>query len=51
MESVTHVLFDLCLLPEYVEPLREEIESPKFYEFIQTPKVLPLLDSFIKEAF
>jgi hypothetical protein len=49
-KSITHVLFDLCLHPEYVDALRAEVESPGFYDFMQTTKGLPLLDSFIKES-
>ncbi|KAF2972271.1 hypothetical protein GQX73_g1247 [Xylaria multiplex] len=48
--TVTFVLFDLCENPEYVSPLREEVESPEFDNFMRTTKGLPLLDSFIKES-
>ncbi|KAI0865027.1 cytochrome P450 [Xylaria cubensis] len=48
--TVTYVMFDLCAHPEYVEPLRKEVESPEFDEFMKTTKGLPLLDSFIKES-
>ncbi|KAI1120565.1 cytochrome P450 [Nemania abortiva] len=48
--TVTYVLFDLCENPDYIEPLRKEVESPEFGHFIRTTKGLPLLDSFIKES-
>ncbi|TRX87721.1 hypothetical protein FHL15_011383 [Xylaria flabelliformis] len=48
--TVTYVMFDLCAHPEYVEPLRKEVESPEFDKFMKTTKGLPLLDSFIKES-
>ncbi len=44
------MLFDLCAHPEYVEPLRKEVESSQFDDFMRTTKGLPLLDSFIKES-
>ncbi|KAI1114784.1 cytochrome P450 [Nemania sp. NC0429] len=47
---VTYALFDLCENPEYVEPLRAEVESAEFDDFMRTTKGLPLLDSFIKES-
>lgn len=49
-KTLTYAVYDLCLHPEYVEPLREEIEGPKYIEFSKTAKGLPLLDSFIKES-
>ncbi|KAI1740381.1 cytochrome P450 [Xylaria scruposa] len=48
--TVTYVMFDLCAHHEYVEPLRKEVESSEFDEFMKTTKGLPLLDSFIKES-
>ncbi|KAI0842314.1 cytochrome P450 [Hypoxylon sp. FL0890] len=48
--TVTYVLFDLCIHPEYVEPLRKEVESSEFDIFMRTTRGLPLLDSFIKES-
>jgi hypothetical protein len=41
---------DLCAHPEYVEPLRKEVEGLEFDIFMKTSKGLPLLDSFIKES-
>jgi hypothetical protein len=43
-------MHDLCLHPEYVEPLRKELESPQWEDFERTGKGLPLLDSFIRES-
>lgn len=50
IKTLTYAVYDLCLHPEYVQPLREEIEGPKYIEFSKTAKGLPLLDSFIKES-
>ena len=36
--------------PEYVEPLRKEIESPAYQAWEETGSGLPLLDSFLKES-
>jgi hypothetical protein len=40
---------DICLHPEYTEPLREELHS-QYKHFEQTGQGLPLMDSFIKES-
>lgn len=52
--AVTHILYDLCAMPEYVQPLREEIESalaaeggmPTRKAFLMMSK----LDSFMRES-
>ncbi|KAF1852230.1 cytochrome P450 [Cucurbitaria berberidis CBS 394.84] len=41
---------DLCIHPEYISPIRKELESSEYAEFEQTARGLPLLDSFIKES-
>ncbi|KAK2591239.1 hypothetical protein QQS21_011081 [Conoideocrella luteorostrata] len=44
-------LFDLCLHPEYVEPLRHEIETTTWETFDASGgRIFPLMDSFIKES-
>ncbi|KAI1331512.1 cytochrome P450 [Xylariaceae sp. FL0255] len=44
-------LYDLCLHPEYVEPLRQEIERTTWEAFDETGgKLFPLMDSFMKES-
>ncbi|KAM0262161.1 hypothetical protein ACHAQJ_001904 [Trichoderma viride] len=44
-------LHHLCLHPEYVEPLRSEIESTGWAQFEKLGgKAFPLLDSFMKES-
>ncbi|KAK1254766.1 hypothetical protein MKX08_008761 [Trichoderma sp. CBMAI-0020] len=44
-------LHHLCLHPEYIEPLRNEIESTGWAPFEQSGgKAFPLLDSFMKES-
>ncbi|KAI0384947.1 cytochrome P450 [Hypomontagnella monticulosa] len=48
--TITYVLFDLCDQPEYIEPLRKEVEGPEFDHFMSTTKGLSLLDSFMKES-
>ena len=49
----THLLYDLCARPQYIEPLRQEIESVLAEEGA-LPKAalnkLVLLDSFMKES-
>ncbi|USP75319.1 uncharacterized protein yc1106_02593 [Curvularia clavata] len=47
--TVTFAIHDLCLHPEYVEPLRAECEA-QYGDFERTGTGLPLLDSFIKES-
>ncbi|CAG9957158.1 unnamed protein product [Clonostachys rosea f. rosea IK726] len=47
--TVTFAIHDLCLYPEYVEPLRAELRA-EFTAFERTGKGLPLLDSFIRES-
>ena len=51
--AVTHIIYDLCAMPEYVEPLRQEIEhalaeegGPCKKAFLKMPK----LDSFMRES-
>ncbi|PSN70035.1 cytochrome P450 [Corynespora cassiicola Philippines] len=48
--STTFALFALCNHPEYIKPLREELQSEEWTKFIETSNGLPLLDSFIKES-
>ncbi|KAI0886348.1 cytochrome P450 [Annulohypoxylon maeteangense] len=44
-------LFDLCLHPEYVEPLRKEIENTTWKAFEESSgQLFPLMDSFMKES-
>ncbi|KAI1760843.1 cytochrome P450 [Hypoxylon sp. FL1150] len=47
--TIVYVIHDLCLHPEYVKPLRRELET-SYEEFERTGQGLPLLDSFIKES-
>ena len=46
---MVYALHDLCLHPEYVAPLREELEA-QYGDFEKTGQGLHLLDSFIKES-
>ncbi|KAG6357424.1 hypothetical protein INS49_013301 [Diaporthe citri] len=47
--TIVYVIHDLCLHPEYIEPLRNELKA-SYSEFERTGRGLPLLDSFIKES-
>ncbi|KAI0502862.1 cytochrome P450 [Xylaria bambusicola] len=47
--TITFAIHDLCLHPEYVEPLRAELFHGHG-SFTHTAQGLPLLDSFIKES-
>ncbi|OAL01486.1 cytochrome P450 [Phaeosphaeriaceae sp. SRC1lsM3a] len=47
--TIVYVMHDLCLHPEYVEPMRRELEK-SYGDFERTGQGLPLLDSFIKES-
>ncbi|KAL8868212.1 MAG: hypothetical protein Q9174_005138, partial [Haloplaca sp. 1 TL-2023] len=52
--GVTHILFDLCAMPEYIDPIREEVAAalestdglPSKKSFLKMPK----LDSFMRES-
>lgn len=49
----THLLYDLCAMPEYVQPLREEIQAALAGEDSFTKQAflkMPKLDSFMKES-
>jgi len=48
-KTAVYAIEDLCLHPEYLEPLREELAS-QLDGFVKTGQGLPLLDSFIKES-
>ena len=51
--AVTHIIYDLCAMPEYVEPLRQEIEEALAAEGGPTKKAflkMPKLDSFMRES-
>ncbi|KAI0425479.1 cytochrome P450 [Xylaria sp. FL1042] len=50
--SITHVLFDLCSMPHYIEDLRQEIiESTSAHGWtLSAMNELKLLDSFMKES-
>lgn len=48
-KTIVYVLQDLCLHPEYLVPIRRELET-SYAEFERTGQGLPLLDSFMKES-
>ena len=52
--AVTHILYDLCAMPEYVQPLREEIVTALAAEGgLPTKKAfqrMSKLDSFMRES-
>ncbi|KAI9814562.1 MAG: hypothetical protein M1827_003117 [Pycnora praestabilis] len=47
---ISFVLYNLCIHPEYIDPLREEIARKGNDEFTSQNEDMPLLDSFIKET-
>lgn len=50
-KTTTFALFDLCLHPEYLAPLRKEIEDTTWKKFEESGgQLFPLMDSFIKES-
>lgn len=49
LQTITFAIHDLCIHPEYVEPLRRELQL-HYRDFEATAQGLPLLDSFIKES-
>ncbi|KAF2873250.1 cytochrome P450 [Massariosphaeria phaeospora] len=48
--ATTFAIRDICMHPEYVEPLRKEIEGPAYQAWEATGDGLPFLDSFLKES-
>ncbi|KAI1454030.1 cytochrome P450 [Annulohypoxylon moriforme] len=50
--SATHALFDLCAMPEYIEPLREEVREVvgKYGWSLTAINEMKFLDSFMKES-
>jgi hypothetical protein len=50
LQTATFAIHDLCIHPEYVAPIRRELESEAYAEFEKTARGLPLLDSFVKES-
>lgn len=50
-KTACFALFDLCLHPEYIEPLRQEIENTTWGTFEKASgQLFPLMDSFMKES-
>jgi hypothetical protein len=51
LQTITYALYDLCVHPEYVGPIREEMERLVTSQNSQNAgKEMPLLDSFLKES-
>lgn len=51
--AIVHALYDLCAMPQYLEPLREEIRAALLKEGgwnLATVQRLKKLDSFLKES-
>ncbi|ROT37819.1 cytochrome P450 [Sodiomyces alkalinus F11] len=48
--TLTFAIYSLCENPEYIAPLREEMESSAGGEFFVQGEGLPLMDSFLKEC-
>lgn len=49
-QLITFALYNLCVHPEYVKPLRAEITRAANDELNSQNEDMPLLDSFIKET-
>jgi hypothetical protein len=47
---MAYALIDLYTRPEYIAPLREEVEGSQFDHFRVSSQGLPRVDSFIKES-
>lgn len=51
--AITHIIYDLCAMPEYVEPLREEIQEAMAAEGGFSKKTflkMSRLDSVMRES-
>ncbi|KAF7876405.1 hypothetical protein EAF04_001497 [Stromatinia cepivora] len=48
--TLLFAVYNLCSYPEYMAPLREELESEAADDFYKTGEGLPLMDSFLKES-
>ena len=48
--AATFAIRDVCMNPEYLEPLRKELESPAYKRWEATGTGMPLVDSFLKES-
>jgi ent-kaurene oxidase len=51
--AITHIVYDLCAMPEYVKPLREEVTKALEEEGALTKKAflkMSKLDSFMRES-
>ena len=50
-QSFTYALYDLCEHPEYITPLREELEKATLADYsLWHTEHMPRLDSFLKES-
>lgn len=49
IKNLHFVFLELCVRPEFIDLLRDEIESKTTLDF-ESISQLPILDSFIKEA-
>ena len=51
LQSLTYALYDLCDHPEYITPLRKELEAATLEDYSAwQPENMPRLDSFLKES-
>lgn len=52
MQAFAHVLYDLCTHPEYIAPMREEVEAVIAAEGWSKVSTVNMhkIDSFIKES-
>lgn len=47
---MAYAIIDLYTRPEYIAPLREEVEGLQFDHFRKASQGLPRVDSFLKES-
>ena len=50
MQTLVYAIYNLCVYPEYVEPLRNEIVEASSANHNNPYEHMPLLDSFLRES-
>jgi cytochrome P450 len=50
MQLIAFVLYNLCRYPEYIQPLRDEIQTLPEGQPNNSNDEMPYLDSFLKET-
>ena len=49
-QTLANALYNLCIYPEYLYPLREEARTNQMQGYQHDVDSMPLLDSFLKET-